>query len=105
MTGRAAGFCAGYALPGYTNSGFGRGAGMGFGRGRGFGGGGRGGRNRFVAAGQPGWMRYGGGVAAAPALTSEGELASLKQQAEYFGRALEEIRGRIEELEKPVSEG
>ena len=57
MTGRAAGFCAGYNVPGYMNSVAGRGFGMGFGRGRGFGGGGRGFRNRFYATGQPGWMR------------------------------------------------
>ena len=39
MTGRGAGFCAGYPTPGYANSfprgGFGRGWGRGFGRGRG----------------------------------------------------------------------
>ena len=45
MTGRAAGYCAGYGVPGYMNPipgfsmrrGIGRGFGMGFGRGRGFG--------------------------------------------------------------------
>ena len=36
MTGRAAGYCAGYPVPGFTNSTFGRG--YGFGRGRGGGG-------------------------------------------------------------------
>jgi len=37
MTGRAAGYCAGYPVPGYMNpiSGYGRGWGRGFGRGRG----------------------------------------------------------------------
>ena len=35
MTGRAAGFCAGYPAPGYVNSVGGRGMGMGWGRGRG----------------------------------------------------------------------
>jgi len=34
MTGRSAGFCAGYGVPGYSN--FGRGFGTGFGRSRGF---------------------------------------------------------------------
>jgi len=40
MTGRAAGYCAGYAVPGYMNSrrGYGRGWGRGFGRGWGRGG-------------------------------------------------------------------
>jgi hypothetical protein len=32
-TGRAAGYCAGYDVPGYANPGFGRGRGRGFGRG------------------------------------------------------------------------
>jgi len=58
MTGRAAGFCAGYGMPGYTNPIPGRGLGMGFGRGRGFWGGGRGGgrgwRNQSYATGVPG---------------------------------------------------
>ena len=50
MTGRGAGYCAGYAVPGYVNpvGGYGRGGGRG--RGRGFGRGWRGGfgRGRFV---------------------------------------------------------
>ncbi|MBU1006259.1 MAG: DUF5320 domain-containing protein [Candidatus Omnitrophica bacterium] len=43
MTGRAAGYCAGYSMPGYMSPaagrgfGFGRGMGRGRGRGRGFG--------------------------------------------------------------------
>ncbi|HRT63051.1 MAG TPA: DUF5320 domain-containing protein [Syntrophales bacterium] len=71
MTGRAAGFCAGYSVPGYMNPawGWGRGRGFGFfGRGgRGFGyfgrgrGGGRGWRNRYYATGFPGWARVGFG--------------------------------------------
>ena len=106
MTGRAAGCCAGYGAPGYANAGWGRG--MGFGRG----GGGRGPsaglragwRNRFFATGRPGWMRAGAPYAH-PAYTPEQELDALKQQAEYFGNALEEIRKQIQELEsKPAKE-
>jgi len=37
MTGRAAGFCAGYGVPGCTNAAPGPGCGMGRGSGRGFG--------------------------------------------------------------------
>ena len=37
MTGRAAGYCAGYSLPGYMNPVEGYGGGWGRGRGRGFG--------------------------------------------------------------------
>lgn len=63
MSGRGAGFCAGYGVPGYVNAVPGRGFGMGFGRdpgarGRGFGGR-RGWRHMFYATGLPGWMRYG----------------------------------------------
>jgi hypothetical protein len=115
MTGRAAGFCAGYGVPGYMNPIPGRGFGMGYGRGRGFGGGGRGRRNWFYATGLPGWMRAGygypagGGAApvtgvpayAAPygAPSREQELQALQGQAEYLGDALEGIRKRIQELE------
>ena len=50
MTGRGAGYCAGYSVPGYANPVGGYGRGWGRGRGRGFGRGYRGGfgRGRFV---------------------------------------------------------
>lgn len=91
-TGRAAGLCAGFGMPGYMNQVPGRGFGMGFGRGRG---GGRGWRNMFHATGLPGWAR--GGAPATPARAQE--LAVLKQHAEHFGKALEDISKRINELE------
>ena len=112
MTGRAAGYCAGYAAPGFANAAGGRGF-WGMGRGGGFGGG-RGRRNRFYATGMTGWQRaavgypaYGGAmpVAApyaapyAPAMSAEQQLDALKGQAEYFADALEGIRKQIEELE------
>jgi len=115
MTGRAAGYCAGYPVPGYTNPAGGRGY-RGAGQGRG---GGWGRRNRFYATGLPGWARAGygypawGGVAEpnvayaepfAPAVTAEQELDGLKQQAEYFRNALDGISKRIEELEKAKQE-
>jgi len=100
MTGRAAGLCAGYGVPGYMNPIPGRGFGMGFGRGRGGGRGGeRGWRNMFYATGLTGWQRAAagwpmtGGVppnAAAP--TREQQLDALKGQAEYFEGALGDIR-------------
>jgi hypothetical protein len=40
----------------------------------------------------------------APTLSSEQELAGLKQQAEYFRASLDEIGKRIEELEKAKPE-
>jgi len=105
MTGRAAGFCAGYAMPGYANPVSGRGF---FGRGRGFGGGGRGRRNWYYATGLPGWARagygwptggVGGGVPFAPETTAQQELDGLKGQAEYLEDTLDGIKKRIEELE------
>ncbi len=112
MTGRAAGYCAGYRMPGYTNPLPGRGFGMGFGRGRGawsrgFGGG-RGWRNMFYASGlegpcrgdQPGWMRFGG--YAAPEIDPDPEMVkqALKSQADYLQNELDTIRKRLEAVEK-----
>jgi len=114
MTGRGAGYCAGYAAPGYVNPVGGRGYG-GWGRG----GGGFGRRHRFYATGLTGWQRAGGGLQAygpppvygvpyaapvAPAPTRRQELDGLKGQAEYFEDALEGIRKRIDELEKAAAE-
>ena len=128
MTGRAAGYCAGYAIPGFMNPIPGRGYG---GRGRG---GGWGRRNRFYATGLTGWQRaacgypafggtapYGhpayGGAAPysahgavpacgtpyaapfAPAGTKQQEVDALKGQAEYLEDALAGIKKRIEELD------
>ncbi len=82
------------------NGGFGRG----FGRGQGgpstrFGAGGRGWRNMYFATGLPGWIQ----TPTAPA--PEQELAALKQQADNFGKALEDIQGRIRKLEsKPADQ-
>jgi hypothetical protein len=100
MTGRGMGSCAAVVAPGVPVAG--RGFGMGFGRGRGLGGcgGGRGWRNRFNATGLPGWAR--GGVAAAGAPVAE--LTVLKQQAEQFGNALENIRKRIQKIESQSAE-
>ena len=118
MTGRAAGYCAGNAAPGYVNPGGGRGFG-----GRGRGGGGRGGfgwRNRFYATGLTGWQRAAmgypafGGVApgagpypgpVAPAMDGEPQLEALKAQAEYLEETLDGIRKRMEELEAKSEKG
>lgn len=107
MTGRGAGFCAGYGVPGSMNSIPGRGFGMGFGRGCGMGrGGGRGWRNMFYATGLTGWQRAAAGspmagrvppYASAP--TREQQLEAMKGQAEYFESALGGLRKRIAELE------
>jgi len=111
MTGRGAGYCAGYDAPGYGNPwprmgmgwrrGRGGGWGRGWGRGRGWGYG--------YYTGQPFPARYGyAPPAAAPrfgyapygAPSTEEEVAYLRTQAEWLRDTLEAITGRIEELER-----
>jgi len=100
MTGRAAGFCAGYNMPGYANPAMGRGCGMGRGGfGSSFGGGGRGWRNQFFATGQPGWMRFGGYPGTGAGVNPEQEKAVLKNQAEALQSEVDAIRNRLAELE------
>ncbi|MBN2294536.1 MAG: DUF5320 domain-containing protein [Pirellulales bacterium] len=104
MTGRAAGYCAGYSGPGYMNPIGGRGL-WGWGRG-----GGWGRRNWFYATGLTGWQRAGMGYpgfagagpyggAYPPGASAEVQLDMLKGQAEYLEDALDGVRKRIEELE------
>jgi len=116
-TGRAAGYCAGYGMPGYMNPGFGWGRGFGFGggfgRGRGMGFG-RGWRNRYYAAGFPGWARgpfvYGQPEweegppegATPPEDDRQAELAELREQSKYIQDTLKQINRRIEEIEKQI---
>ena len=97
MTGRAAGYCAGYPVPGYMNPMGGRGF---WGWGRGFGGGGRGWRHWYYATGLPGWMRFGwGGVPPVAEPTPEAEKSFLIGQAEALQAQLDEVKKRLEELE------
>jgi len=106
MTGRAAGYCAGYGMPGYANPIGGRGFGFGRGMGRGRGGWGR--RNMYYATGLTGWQRAGYGYPAAPAAsyagvpyapTKEQETEMLKGQAEFLQQQLSEIQKRMGELD------
>ena len=110
MSGRAAGYCAGFGMPGYANPMPGRGFGMGFGRGRGFrgrgfGGGGRGWRHRFHATGLPGWMRSGEyavpfpSPAPYPKPDPEIEKQALRNQAEALESELNSIKKRLSEIE------
>jgi len=111
MTGRAAGYCAGYSVPGYANPVSGGGF-YGRGRGRGGGGGGRGIRNMFSAAGIPGWGRTNAGFPAyrgnavpmpyaysQPQMTPEEEIDALKNQAKYMQNDIKAVNDRIKELE------
>ena len=118
MTGRAAGFCAGYPVPGYMNPvggrgywGWGRGfGGGGFGRGRGFGWGRAGygfpaygsAVNPYVYGGTVNPYAY-GSVPFTPTIAPQQELDGLKGQAEYLEDALDGIKKRIEELESKKS--
>lgn len=113
MTGRAAGYCAGYSMPGAMNPVPGRGF---WGRGRGGGrGGGRGWRHRFYATGLTGWQRaawgwpafpmnwpqaaWPAGQFAAPPAAEEQEIDLLKRQAEAVANVLDDIKKRLEELQ------
>ena len=128
MTGRAAGYCGGFPVPGYMNpqpgfrgAGFGRGRGWGrgFGRGRTYRAYGRGGWMKFC---HPGWAvpAYQPGAAYPypvfhgippygtpyPGLcpeyeaeaTTDEEVAFLKEQATLLKEELEAVQGRLEEL-------
>jgi len=111
MTGRAAGYCAGYGVPGYANPIPGRGFGLGWGRGWG-GGWGRGWRWRhwYYATGLPGWARFGYAPAWGPPPvapygpyappTREQEAEFLKAQSEWLKEQLDAISQRIAELEQ-----
>lgn len=87
LSGRGAGYCAGYDAPGFANSvpgrrqGRGRGCtgGVGFGRGRRV--------NGFGAA--RGYIRP---------FVEQDELAQLKSRAEYFTEELENVKKRLDEI-------
>lgn len=104
MTGRSAGWCAGFGAPGYGNPLPGRGFGMGFGRGRGFwgrgaAGGGRGWRHWFHATGLPGWMRFGGYPAPFVEPDPDTEKQALRNQEGFLKSELDFIRKRLSEIE------
>ncbi len=96
MTGRAAGYCAGYGVPGYMNPGFGPWCTGGYGRGW---------RHWYHATGLPGWARFGwapawGTVPPAWQPPKEQEAQWLRQQADWLKQQLEAIQRRLDELEK-----
>lgn len=99
MTGRAAGYCAGFDMPGFANPAPAMGMGWG-GRGRG-----RGWRRGYYATGVPGWARarYAAPWPAPaqpwPEPTEETQLQVLRSQADALRQQLEAIDGRIASLE------
>jgi len=100
MTGRAAGYCAGYPVPGFMNPYGGRGLGRAWGRGGGLG---------MGMAWRRGWGRgfaapYQAGAYVAPAPfappTRAQELEMLRSQADWLKEQLEAVTARIGELEQ-----
>ena len=96
MTGRRAGFCVGYPMPGYANPmpgrsrgrGFGRGWGKGQGRGRGFG-------WAYGLQAYPGAYGY----PYVPELTAKEEADMLKEQAKVMQDEIKAMQAHIKELE------
>ncbi|NLM38270.1 MAG: DUF5320 domain-containing protein [Firmicutes bacterium] len=89
MAGRGAGFCAGFAAPGYANP---VNYGCGFGRGHGF-------RRRFCATGWPRGAHFGahiGNGAFFPSDVDEKEF--LTRQAKMLEEKLTEVKKRLEEF-------
>jgi hypothetical protein len=91
MTGRAAGYCAGYATPGFANAMGGRGV-WGCGRGRGF-------RNWFHATGLPGWMRGRAYAGPFPQADPGVRKQTLENQAQALQSQLDLIKKQITELD------
>lgn len=89
MTGRGAGHCAGYAIPGFANCG-----GVGFGKGMG---GGRGFRRMFYLTGLPGWARNG---MLMPNGQAYDEKAALKNQKEFLEKQLKQVKDRLKGFEE-----
>ena len=113
MTGRGAGYCAGYPMPGFMNPYGGRGMGMAWGRGGGMGMG-MGWRRGWGR----GWGAGAGGYAPAPYAPApyapagygptpfwsppsrEDEMETLRGQADWLKGEMETVNQRIQELEK-----
>ncbi|MGD9002198.1 MAG: DUF5320 domain-containing protein [Anaerolineae bacterium] len=112
MTGRGAGHCAGYGMPGYFNPMPGRGRGIGWGRGwpwRGWGHG----HGWLHGYRLPSWGRVGhapawgmpwsgpyGPHAAASVPSPDQEVEFLRAQADWLQEELAAISTRLEELER-----
>ena len=101
MTGRAAGYCAGYSVPGFANPYGGRYSGAGRGA---FGGRGRGYRNQYYSTGLPAWGGQVGyptyGSPYIPGVDPKEEVKMLKDQAGMLEKQLDDIQGRMDELKK-----
>jgi hypothetical protein len=105
LTGRRAGYCAGFGVPGYANPapGFGRGMGRGFGRGFGRG---RGFKWRVTAfapvfpqATTPNQTPFTQEPYQAPVSKQE-EINALEQESKALEQELSEVKKRLNELKK-----
>ena len=103
-TGRGAGYCAGYSVPGYQNTAVPR---RGYWR-TGSWGGGRGYRNIYNATGLTRWQRVGTTQSVAttppaattpPVLSKEQRLEALEKQAEILKIELEKITSLIKDVQ------
>jgi hypothetical protein len=105
LTGRRAGFCAGYNMPGYANN-----VGGGFGRGRGFGGG-MGMGFRRGRGGGGGWGYPGGFPGAyppaypvAPPAVQAPDAGQLKGQIDVLEQTLADLKAKLNDLEQGSKE-
>jgi hypothetical protein len=89
MTGMGAGFCAGFAVPGYMNRM--PGCGMGIGKGRGF-------RRMFYLTGMPGCARYGYPAYGSVNMPVADEKEILSNQAEFLESQLKQVKKRLQKL-------
>ena len=98
MTGRGAGYCAGYPAPGYANFALSRGFGLGrgFGRGRGMGGNRLGGGS-FQRYQHPAARYYQDPNVSGPTPQQEAEM--LKKDAKFMQEEVNAINQRVNELE------
>ena len=95
MTGRAAGYCAGYDTPGFANPGpGGRGFGRGFGGGRGFG------RGRGFGWGRGAFYGPGPYFANPPQMDPGQESEYLKSEIKAMEEEIKAMKKRMEELGK-----
>lgn len=92
MTGRGAGYCAGYTVPGYANPGCG--FGRGYGRGRGFG-------KMQTMAYMPGFARNVCGFPynQAGPMPEVDERTVLNSQVEHLEKQIKQMRSRLKDLE------
>ena len=90
MTGRGAGYCAGFAAPGYANS---VGYGCGFGGGRGF-------RRMFHATGLPRWALFGSNHTNEAYAAANDEKVFLKRQESFLENQLANVKKRLTDFEE-----